>query len=180
MVIPAVLDFEASGLGAGSYPIEVGYVLADGRSFCSLIRPESDWLGWSADAEQLHGISRAMLQQHGRPALDVARALNDQLLGLTLYSDAWGNDFTWLSLLFEGAGLVPRFRLQPLHALLDEGQQQRWNAARIEVSAELALGRHRASSDALILQQTFLRTRRDDTQSAGAACPPVRARYSGS
>ncbi|MET0379714.1 MAG: hypothetical protein ABW049_12050, partial [Spongiibacteraceae bacterium] len=60
-MIPAILDFEASGLGGGTYPIEVGYVLGDGRSACYLIRPEPDWQGWSADAEKLHGISRALL-----------------------------------------------------------------------------------------------------------------------
>ena len=35
---PAVLDIEASGFGVGSYPIEVGFVLPDGQSYCSLLR----------------------------------------------------------------------------------------------------------------------------------------------
>lgn len=179
MLVPAVLDFEASGLGAGSYPIEVGYVLADGSSFCSLIRPEPDWVSWSDDAEQLHGISRSLLFQSGRPVLEIARMLNEQLASLTLYSDAWGNDFTWLSLMFESAGLVPRFRLQPLHALLSEQQQRFWNAARTEVSSELALARHRASSDALILQQTFLRACSEESSLTAPRCDSARARRSG-
>ena len=29
---PAVLDIEASGFGRGSYPIEVGFVLANGEA----------------------------------------------------------------------------------------------------------------------------------------------------
>ena len=37
--VPTILDLEASGFGRDSYPIEVGYVLPDGSSFCSLIRP---------------------------------------------------------------------------------------------------------------------------------------------
>ena len=40
---PLIIDVEASGFGATSYPIEVGVAL-DGRdNFCSLILPASDW-----------------------------------------------------------------------------------------------------------------------------------------
>ncbi len=38
--LPTVIDVEASGFGAGSYPIEVGVAFPDGRSWCCLIRPE--------------------------------------------------------------------------------------------------------------------------------------------
>lgn len=155
---PAILDFEASGLGRGSYPIEVGYVLADGRTGCQLIRPEPEWQAWDPAAERLHGIGRAQLLRHGRPAREVARQLNRELRGETLYTDAWGNDLTWLSLLFDAAGLVPLFRLEPLRALLDERQQRLWHDAHRAVMRELALERHRASADARILQQTYLRT----------------------
>ena len=158
MTIPAILDFEASGLGRGSYPIEVGYVLSDGRSGCQLIRPEPEWQAWDPAAERLHGISRAQLLRHGRPAREVARQLNGELRGEILYSDAWGSDLSWLSLLFDAAGLVPLFRLESLRKLLDERQQRLWHEAHQTVMRELGLGRHRASTDARILQQTYLRT----------------------
>ncbi len=77
----AVLDIEASGFGRGSYPIEVGFVDAQGGAFCSLIRPEPDWLHWDASAEALHGISREALQRHGRPPAWVADQLNQRLAG---------------------------------------------------------------------------------------------------
>ncbi len=157
-MIPAIMDFEASGLGAGSYPIEVGYVLGDGRSGCFLIRPEADWQHWCEEAAQLHGISRELLQRRGRAPREIALALNERLGGATLYSDAWGNDYTWMSLLFDRANLTPRFRLQPLQQLLSEHQQRLWSTTRAEVAHELALERHRASSDARLLQQTYLRT----------------------
>jgi hypothetical protein len=158
VVIPAILDFEASGLGRGSYPIEVGYILADGSSDCMLIRPEPDWQSWDPEAERLHGIDREQLVQHGRPVREVASQLNRELRGETLYTDAWGSDLSWLSLLFDAADLVPLFRLESLRTLLDEPRQRHWHSVHRAVISELALGRHRASADARALQQTYLRT----------------------
>jgi len=158
MMLPAILDFEASGLGRGSYPIEVGYILSDSRSGCMLIRPEADWERWDPKAEQLHGIPRSLLLRNGRSAVEVARSLNNALAGLTLYSDAWGNDQSWLALLFDRAGFSALFRLEALRSVLTEAQAQIWQSTRQTVARELALERHRASSDARILQQTYLRT----------------------
>lgn len=157
-MIPAILDVEASGLGRGSYPIEVGFVLPEGFSHCLLIRPQDDWESWDPAAEQLHGLSRAQLLLRGLPVRQVAQALNQQLGGMTVYSDAWGNDQTWLALLFDRADMVPMFRLQTLRALLSEAQLRLWTSTKLAVTRELALGRHRASNDARILQRTFLRT----------------------
>lgn len=90
--LPAILDMEASGFGRHSYPIEVGYVLPDGRAACTLIRPEPDWLHWDPLAEQVHRIPRDAALHHGRDAREVARWLNDGLQGLTVYTDGWGHD----------------------------------------------------------------------------------------
>lgn len=156
--IPAVLDIEASGLGRGSYPIEIGFVLADQRSQCMLIKPDPEWTGWDQRAERLHGIQRAQLQQFGVEVKTAAQRLNELLRGMTLYSDAWGNDQSWLALLFECADMVPAFKLQTLRALLSDAQLSLWMQTKQRVQHELALGRHRASNDARILQQTYLRT----------------------
>lgn len=155
---PVLLDIEASGLGRGSYPIEVGYALADGRSHCCLIKPLDDWRMWNAEAEQLHGISRAQLLRRGADIVTVAETLNRALGGMTVYSDAWGNDQSWLALLFDRAERVQGFRLEALHALLSETQLRLWTATKRAVERDLALGRHRASNDARVLQQTYLRT----------------------
>lgn len=155
---PAILDVEASGFGRGSYPIEVGFVLPDGRSHCLLIRPEPDWQEWDAEAERLHGIPRAQLLTKGRSAFEVAQFLNDHLGGLTVYSDAWGNDQSWLALLFEYAALPIRFRLDTLRKLLSEAQLQLWADTKKAVERELDLGRHRASNDARVLQLAYQRT----------------------
>lgn len=157
-MIPVILDIEASGLGRGSYPIEVGYVLADGRSQCCLIKPLDDWQKWDKAAEKLHGISRAQLFLRGIDVVAAAELLNRELGGLTVYSDAWGNDQSWLALLFDCAERVQGFRIAALRELLDDNQLQQWTDTRQTVERELALGRHRASNDARILQQTYLRT----------------------
>jgi len=47
---PAVLDIEASGFGRDSYPVEIGYVLPDGQTWCTLIRPAPAWTHWDATA----------------------------------------------------------------------------------------------------------------------------------
>lgn len=157
--IPAVIDIEASAFGAGSYPIEVGLVLPCGTPYCSLIKPAADWHRWDASAERAHGIARETLYMHGRSVGEVARALNERLRGRTVYSDAWGNDGSWLALLFDAAGVRQRFRIESLRALMSEDQASVWHPIKQRVAAELPLTRHRASADARILQMTFVRTR---------------------
>ncbi|MCW7536613.1 hypothetical protein OOT46_01920 [Aquabacterium sp. A7-Y] len=147
-----MIDFEACGFGAGSYPIEVGFVLPDGRAFCSLIRPEPGWTRWDIGAEAVHGISRATLERHGRPPGDVADLLAGHLDGLCVYSDGWGHDFAWLHQLYDAAGREPGFRLESLRTLLSEEAASRWPAVKAAVLARTGLQRHRASSDARVLQ----------------------------
>ena len=157
--VPNVMDIEASGFGKGSYPIEVGLALEDGKGYCSLIRPESEWSYWDANAEQVHGISRDILLEYSQPLTDVARQLNEILAGETVYSDAWGMDRTWLAILFEFAGIPQGFKLEALTNLFFEDQFDIWNPTKEQVVQEMNLRRHRASSDARVIQQTFLRTR---------------------
>lgn len=156
----AVLDMEASGFGKNSYPIEVGYVLADGSSFCTLIKPEPDWTHWDEQAEQTHHISRTVAQQHGQDASTVAQKLNAALAGLTLYSDGWVNDYSWLGKLFDAADLSPHFKLDNLRSLLSEEQAQRWHTVKQKVAQEAHINRHRASADAKLLQLTLVRVKR--------------------
>ena len=154
---PCVLDIEASGFGHGSYPIEVGYVLPDGRAWCTLIRPEASWIHWDPAAEHVHHIARDTLARHGRTAAEVAAVLNRDLAGLTVYCDGWAHDYPWLGVLFEAAQSTPRFHLETVARLLDEAQLQRLDALQIQARAELGLSRHRASSDARVLQRALAR-----------------------
>jgi hypothetical protein len=155
--LPCVLDIEASGFGRRSYPIEVGYVLPDGRAACMLVRPCVAWTHWDEAAERVHGITRDVLAAHGRAPRDVALALNQDLAGLTVYCDGWAHDYSWLGALFEEAGLAPRFKLESVGALLDESALSRLDQARREAVAEMGLSRHRASNDARALQRALAR-----------------------
>ena len=156
---PAVLDIEASGFGRDSYPIEVGFVLPDGASYCSLIRPAPGWTHWDPAAEKVHHITPATLLRHGRDVIEVATQLNDRLHGRTLYCDGWAHDYAWLNTLFEAAGLAPAFKLDNLRALLSEKEAAFWSIVKAQVTTEMRLPRHRASADAKILQHTLMRLR---------------------
>jgi hypothetical protein len=151
------IDIEASGFGAGSYPIEVGCAFTDGRSYCTLIRPEPDWHHWDASAESVHGIARDILFAHGRSSVEVADTLNDHLAGQVVMTDAWYHDYTWLSRLFDVAERRQRFQLKDLRDVLNDAKAARWEQAKRQVTEELKLPRHRASNDARILQTTLLR-----------------------
>ena len=146
--LPAVIDLEASGFGRASYPIEVGFVMEDGRTGCTLIRPEPDWTHWDFQASGTHGISRELLISRGRPVRDVARWLNQHLAGRIVYSDGWAHDYPWLARIFDAAEIAPRFRVGHLRSLLDEEQAQAWDERLKEVRAAHTGQRHRASVDA--------------------------------
>jgi hypothetical protein len=153
------MDLEASGFGGKSYPIEVGVVLPNGKTYCSLIVPEPDWQHWDASAEKIHGIARELLAQHGRTPPVVAAALNKRLRGSVVYSDAWYHDYNWLSRLFDAAECTPHFRLEDLRVLLKQDEADRWDTTKAQVMLDLNLTRHRASNDAKVLQQTLLRVK---------------------
>lgn len=159
MELPAIIDIEASGFGKGSYPIEVGFVLGDGSTYCTLILPEADWTHWDESAERIHGVDRSVLQVHGKPVDEVCRQINQRLHGQTLYSDGWMHDYSWLGRLFDAAGSFPAFRLKDLRELLGDCEQSVWHATRDEIEARLQVRRHRASTDARILQETLREAR---------------------
>jgi len=157
--LPAIIDVEASGFGRGSYPIEVGFIEPEGRSFCCLIHPEPDWQHWDSQAEALHGISRGALLAHGKPPAWVAAEMNARLRGQTVYCDGWGHDYPWLARLFNSADLQPSFHLDDLRRLLSESEAARFHDVAARVRREQKIERHRASSDAKVLQLALMRVK---------------------
>jgi len=151
-MLPTILDIEASGFGRGSYPIEIGFSDGEGSLFCSLILPEADWTHWDEGAEALHGISRDLLRSRGRTARWMAEQLNARLRGQTVYCDGWGHDYTWLARLYEAVEQRMSFQLDDLRKLLNEDEAGRWRGVTEAVRARQLLTRHRASSDARVLQ----------------------------
>jgi hypothetical protein len=157
--LPAIMDIEASGFGRGSYPIEVGLALPDGTTYCSLIRPAPHWTHWDAGAERLHQITPKVLSEFGKPVLEVATCLNERLRQQTVYTDGWANDYSWLGLLFDEVEMTPAFRLENLRRILSEDEVALWHAAKDAELAATPQQRHRASTDARVIQQTLARLR---------------------
>jgi hypothetical protein len=166
---PCIIDVEASGFGSGSYPIEVGAVLSDGRAYCSLINPEPDWRHWEHSAETVHGITRDTLATHGKSAHVVASDLNKCLQGATVYTDAWYHDYQWLARLFDAAEMPQLFKLQDLRQLLTEPAMAIWDDTKTQVMQDMNLARHRASNDAKVLQQTLIKVLAMQSQPAPVA-----------
>jgi hypothetical protein len=155
---PNIIDIEASGFGVDSYPIEVGIVLSTGQKYCTLIKPADDWHYWDQKAELVHGLSLELLWSQGKSIHIVAKELNAFLENKTVYSDGWVVDKPWLSRLFYSSGVTLRFFLTSLEYILKEPQMEIWTATQRQVIADLALTRHRASTDALVIQETYART----------------------
>lgn len=155
---PYIIDVEASGFGPHGYPIEVGLALEPDHRFCTLIRPADDWDHWDDQAESVHQVCRQDLIQHGRPVSDVALELNRLLQDKVVYSDAWGVDYPWIIKLYASAGISAAFRVSALEMILTERQLELWSDTRDAVISDLGLQRHRASNDARIIQETYVRT----------------------
>lgn len=155
---PPIIDVEASGFGRNSYPIEVGFVLEDGETYCTLIQPLDDWDEWSNEVVEVHGITRDCLLEYGKPAPEVAQELNDKLHGKTLYTDAWSYDSSWLALLYHAVNMTQQFKLESLRMIISEDQTEYWHAEKERIIEKTNLKRHRASSDAMIIQLTYNNT----------------------
>ncbi len=164
--LPPIIDLEASGFGRGSYPIEVGFILPQGATYCSLILPAPHWTHWDPEAERLHHVTRSILADHGKPAREVAAILNERLHDEVVYSDGWANDFSWLGLLYDEVGLRQAFRVENLRRILSEEEAAGWHAAKAAVLASAPQARHRASTDARVIQQTLARLRAGKALSA--------------
>jgi hypothetical protein len=156
---PSIIDVEASGFGAASYPIELGVALSCGKRLSMLIKPEPDWVHWDVNAQQVHGVSRELLLQNGKPVDEVAKCFNVLLKGQTVYSDGWSVDKPWISALFHAAGLAMDFSVSPIEQIMRESQFEIWDLTKKNLFLNADQARHRASQDALIIQQTYVQTR---------------------
>lgn len=104
----AFLDFEASSLGKGGFPIEVGWVFEDGQGEGHLIRPAPGWTEWDREAEAVHGISRDMLLRDGKSHVEVAARMVQLLGDYDLVASAPSWDGKWLSKLLRSSGYTRR------------------------------------------------------------------------
>lgn len=158
------LDIEASGLGDGCYPIEIGLVHAASLiGWSALIRPPESWRDggvWDDGAEDLHGIGQDQLDAEGWDVMDVARALNEALGGKAVFSDAPEYDGYWMSMLFDETDMEPAFHLRSVTTLIKGGPALvAVDTPRPAAAAESPPpSRHRAKDDALALALVFWKT----------------------
>lgn len=157
---PFIIDVEASGFGPHGYPIEVGLALEPGQRFSTLVRPQPQWTYWDEQAESCHKIPRSILDVEGKSLTSVADTLNTLLAGKTVYTDGWVVDKPWVVQLFEAARTAMNFSISALEMILSEPQMLIWHQTKSQVQTELDQVRHRASHDARIIQETYLRTLR--------------------
>jgi len=59
MVLPPILDFEASSLSDTSYPISAGLAIDD-QAYYWIIKPEPEWIDWSLESQAVHGLKRLL------------------------------------------------------------------------------------------------------------------------
>lgn len=118
---PFFLDFEASSLAEGSYPIEIAWGDISGVHETHLISPAEiqEWTDWSIISETVHGISKLQLNREGRSPKWVCDRVSEALDGRTVYSDAPAYDGFWLSRLFEASGYpLPNIHFEHIDRLL--------------------------------------------------------------
>lgn len=158
LLSPSIVDIEASGFGPNSYPIEIGVVKGNGERYCSLIKPHQSWTHWNISAEQVHGISRSTILAQGVDIVSVCQELNTFLHGEDVFTDAWAHDNRWISKMFDIAEVNPSFHLKAIEFIMCEEQHEKWDRTKQQVGKQLKLRRHRASSDAFLIQQTYIQS----------------------
>ncbi|MFC3123346.1 hypothetical protein [Agaribacter flavus] len=90
--------------------------------------------------------------------MDVCRDLNAFANGQTLYSDAWVVDNPWVLKLFGKARIEMKFRMSSLELIMREDQFETWDKDKAFICRRSGLKRHRASTDACIVQLTYERS----------------------
>lgn len=113
-----MVDIEASSLFKLSHPIEIGVCGVDLAPEAMLIKPPPHWDDWSVASENVHRISRTMLERDGIEPRLVALRMNAIMRGKYGISDNVGFDSDWNSRLFVEADLSPLFGLQDFNGLL--------------------------------------------------------------
>jgi len=152
----AFIDLEASGLGASSWPIEVGWCFPDSAPETYLIRPSEDWspAAWDENAEALHGVTLEMLQKEGADMIDVCKCLNEALARADVFSDAPDWDAFWLYRLYSAAGEKQAFKLNDFGDLLQTYAPEKVADAMAR-AADKAPHRHRAHDDVLHMKTVY-------------------------
>lgn len=149
------LDFESSGLNG--YPIQVGIIKENGKTYESLIIPHEEWLTdleWDYNAQTIHNLEKDFVISNGKDLTVVANELNDFLNGEDVFVDSV-YDVSWMNLLFEFAEVKRTFHIFVLDKIMSEDFIIHWDAIFYKVHKSSNLKLHDALSDAKLIQRTF-------------------------
>lgn len=148
----AIIDCEASSLSEQSYPIEIGWCLADSAVVGStLIVPQPDWCDWDAASEALHGITREELRASGVSVAAAVEVVVAATAGRTLYADGSLDGF-WVDRIFAAAA-VRTPRIESFDALLDAIVRPEADAGLAPEARDLA----RAERQGAIIDRAYAR-----------------------
>lgn len=157
-----IIDFEASGLQLGSFPIEVAWLGDNTPLQNHLIKPMQRWQNpelWHASAEQVHQLSMAHLLEHGENAIEVAaqlvNCLEHRLAHQNVYSDNPSFDQRWLNLLTDETGISHSIRLQNYNDLLLDITSPEVIATAQHSVQQYQPPTHRASQDVEYLYEVY-------------------------
>lgn len=162
------IDFEASGLHAASYPIEVGWCDLGLLPLGVLIQPAPHWSewDWSLESQRIHGITRAECVNRGLDVVRTSHVLNTEWRGAVLISDAPGFDGAWLARLFDAAQVEPLFSLRlenGMKAIRDAVDNVHGDLMEIEQRLSKVVPRpHRAAADAKYLAALWRAAHEED------------------
>ncbi len=148
MKYPIFIDLEASGLHPDSYPIEVAWNNRKGEIESHLIIPADDWVHWDFNAQQMHGISRSMLFDEGKPISWIAARMSELFGREKVYSDASSFDAAWVDMLYEEADRERKFIVADYQYFIYHlGFQSVWPTLSHDSWKSLKCQRHRAACD---------------------------------
>lgn len=153
------LDFEASGLGPQSWPIELGvsWITSDLKveTYANLIKPAFDWGddGWDDVSADIHGIPRSDLD--AAPSADVvARDFLTVLGDRIALSDAPGFERFWLETLLEAAMLENTVDIRDFNSAASQTFSSAV-CARMKTHMRSRDDRHRAKADSASMAQAW-------------------------
>lgn len=156
------IDFEASSLDDGTYPIEVGVCRWDSlakpiEGWSMLIKPIPAWKehgSWCPSSQSVHGIKNDELDNGVSPT-NVVSILNDILDANTAFCDGGAHDQHWAWMLARASGVKPKWKIQGFDQLA--GRLEQLGYMRMLRWLERALPRHRARDDAERLMKALAR-----------------------
>ena len=156
----AFVDLEASSLGSGSFPTEIGWAtIQEGkiRSGASLITPAAKWLrsstAWNPASQRLTGITKEMLDRQGSPPREAMRRFLAAVRERLVLSDEPDFDAFWLGQLAEAADVDP-IKLADAKSTIIEVARNGQTFG--DIAKEFPV-RHRAEADARRLALIYVR-----------------------